>query len=138
MFVFTLLGLIFDKDTLNGCENEVITKENDTLTIKCKSDNDIKSAALSLLDTLVGEDRDTCIDIHKFINNYKEDYWYTISLVFGKNPNCGKGELQKIVFENSECETLILYVAKHIINDLSREQKDYIYFEMCNEILHIR
>lgn len=138
MFIFALLGLILDEDTLNGCADETITKGKDTLTITFKRDNDKKYAVLSLLDILMEEDREMYIELHKFINNYKENYWYTVSLVFGKNPNCNKGELQKIIFENSDCEELIYYIAKKIVNILGKEQKDYIYFEMCNEILHIR
>lgn len=109
MHIFALLGLILDKI----CEDEIINGE------------------------VVVKDRET---INKYIVPIiNEDVYIDdsskVTLKFGKNPCCHRGELQSILIENKGKPLTTVKVGDAILDILTDFRMDEIYFSICDEII---
>lgn len=109
MHIFALLGLILDK----MCEDEII---NGTVIIKDRS------IINNYIVPIISE------DIHIDNNSI-------VTLKFGKNPCCRRGELQNILIENEGKPLTTVEVGDAILDILTDSRMDEIYFSICDEII---
>lgn len=109
MHIFALLGHILDKI----CEDEII---NGTVVIRDRS------IINNYIVPIVSE------DIHIDNNSI-------VTLKFGKNPYCHRGELQNILIENEGKPPTTVEVGDTILDILTDSRMDEIYFSICDEII---
>lgn len=61
--------------------------------------------------------------------------WKAARINFSRNPHCRKGEIESIVVSDSTGECVVCPVGKSILEEVSEELLDGVYFDICDEIL---
>lgn len=110
MKIFTVLGMVIDK--IRNFELGVI--HTDT-TVEVDFDN--TEHLMSLCDIA-------------------NDNWQKATAVFAKNDRNQRGELNHIVFYNSDDETVVCKVGEGVTDELVTDGMDELYYKICDEIMY--
>lgn len=114
MNVFTLLGYILDQD--------VEKEEADGIVTVTIDDSEVIARIIAPI-------------CNAYTDEYITGSWYQAKLTFGKNLYCNKGEIKSITFEDSYRESLTCEIGEDILDNLTDDVMDDIYFEMCDKIM---
>lgn len=121
MYIFSLLGIVVD---YLRCEEIERNKVDNGVNIEVSGCDLILKYTLLLCE-------DYANDWCPIVNN---GTWHTTTLNFRKNPH-NKGELRSITFENSLGQNVVCEVGDDLLETLSDEIQDGLYFELCDEII---
>lgn len=61
--------------------------------------------------------------------------WKAARINFNRNPHCHKGEIESIAMCDTKGNSIVCPVAQSVLEEVSEDLLDGIYFEMCDEIL---
>lgn len=123
MFIYTLLAILHDSLWVgnNYCNKVVI--DNETVCVIVNNKEIINKIILPF-----------CEDMIEDFNN--EVDWSCVSLTFGKNPFNKRPELQLVYVQDSTGFGYSHKVSKSVLQLLASEEKDEIYYELCEEIFY--
>lgn len=123
MFIYTLLAILHDSLWVGNKSCNKIVIDNDTVCVIVNNKEIINKIILPF-----------CEDMIEDFNN--EVDWSCVSLTFGKNPFNKRPELQLVSVQDSTGFGYSHKVSKPVLQLLASEEKDEIYYELCEEIFY--
>lgn len=123
MFIYTLLAILHDSLWVGNKSCNKIVIDNDTVCVIVNNKEIINKIILPF-----------CEDMIEDFNN--EVDWSCVSLTFGKNPFNKRPELQLIYVQDFTGFGYSHKVSNSILQLLASEEKDELYYELCEEIFY--